>query len=161
MGTYRERLYDFFESFAHEVAIKVGSPWAFTLAVGTIAVWGMSGPAFGFSDTWQLVINTGTTIVTFLIVFLIQHSQNKDAHAIQLKLNELIAAVGGASNLLIDIEEMSDDDLDRLQARFRKLAEHARREGYMALAHRIPKSWRTFPVSLRVQDHCRRASRVK
>lgn len=133
----RQRLHEFFGRFAHRTSILVGSPWAFALAVATIVIWGATGPKFGYSDTWQLIINTGTTIVTFLMVFLIQHTQNKDAHAIQLKLNELIAAVDGASNLLIDIEELSDEDLDHLHARFRKLVEHAREPGYARSPHSV------------------------
>jgi len=96
--------------------------WAFGAAAGVIIVWAVMGPIFGFSDTWQLVINTGTTIVTFLMVFLIQHSQNRDTKAIHIKLNELIAAVEGASNRLIDVEDLSEIELRRLQARYQELA---------------------------------------
>ncbi|HEV8308757.1 MAG TPA: low affinity iron permease family protein [Methylomirabilota bacterium] len=131
------RLHEAFEQFARRISLLVGSPSAFILAVLTIVVWSFTGPLFGYSDSWQLIINTGTTIVTFLIVFLIQHTQNKDAHAIQLKLNELIAAVEGASNLLIDIEELSDQELDRLQERFRRLVAHARKESATGGAHSV------------------------
>ena len=95
-----------FERASRRVTDATGRPWAFGIALATILVWGATGPLFGFSDTWQLVINTGTTIVTFLMVFLIQQSQNKDTHAIELKLNELVAAMQGASNRLIDVESL-------------------------------------------------------
>ena len=99
-----------------------GSSWAFAIAAALIVVWLVTGPLFGFSDTWQLVINTGTTIVTFLMVFLIQRAQNKENEAVQLKLNELVAAVRGASNRLIDLEEWSEEELDELQKHYRHLA---------------------------------------
>ena len=101
--------------------MAVGSPWAFVLAIVTLVVWVVTGPIFGFSDTWQLVINTGTTIVTFLMVFLIQNTQNRDAHAMQLKLDELIRALKSARNSLIDLEEMSEGELTKLDEEFRKL----------------------------------------
>jgi low affinity Fe/Cu permease len=91
-----------------------------------IVVWGVTGPIFKFSDTWQLVINTGTTIVTFLMVFLIQNTQNRDSHAVQLKLDELIRAVGGAHNALLDLEELEESDLEGFRARYEKLAHTAR-----------------------------------
>ncbi len=90
-----------------------------------ILLWAVTGPVFGFSDSWQLIINTGTTIVTFLMVFLIQHAQNRDTRAIQLKLNELIAAVEGASNRLIDVEDLEEEELEHLHARYQKLVKHA------------------------------------
>ena len=102
-----------------------GSVWAVGMALGTIAVWATTGPIFHFSDTWQLVINTGTTIVTFLMVFLIQHAQNRDMRALQLKLDELIAATEGASNRLIDIEDLTEDELEHLYKQFRRLARQA------------------------------------
>ena len=114
-------LLDGFNKFAHKTSVAVGSPWAFVLAIVTIVVWVVTGPLFGFSDTWQLVINTGTTIVTFLMVFLIQNTQNRDAHAMQLKLDELIRALKSARNSLIDLEEMSEDELTKLEEEFRKL----------------------------------------
>jgi low affinity Fe/Cu permease len=103
-----------------------GSSWAFAIAAGCIVLWLLTGPIFGFSDTWQLVINTGTTIVTFLMVFLIQRAQNKENEAVQLKLNELVAAVRGASNRLIDLEEWNEEELDNLQKHYRHLAYLAR-----------------------------------
>jgi low affinity Fe/Cu permease len=135
--TTRARIHERFGELSSRVAVAVGSPWAFMLAVLTILGWGISGPLFGFSDTWQLVVNTGTTIVTFLIVFLIQHTQNKEARAIQLKLNEVIAALAGASNALINVEKMSDADLDRLQDRFQRLTDRVRREGEARQAHSV------------------------
>src|SRR5258707_5549956 len=115
-----------FERFASAATRFTGSVPAFALALGVILVWGITGPLFHFSDTWQLVINTGTTIVTFLMVFLIQQTQNKDGLAIQLKLNELVAALEGASNRLIHVEGMSQDDLQVLQEHYRRLADMAK-----------------------------------
>src|SRR5262245_35500467 len=107
----KHRLPPWFDKFSRLSAAWTGSTSAFLIAVAVILVWAVTGPIFGYSDTWQLVINTGTTIVTFLMVFLIQHAQNRDSLAIQLKLNELIAAVRGASNRLINVEEMTDEEL--------------------------------------------------
>src|SRR5262245_3555943 len=112
---------DLFHRFSTRIANAVGSPWAFMLAMLTIIVWAIAGPVFGFSDTWQLVINTGTTIVTFLIVFLIQNTQNRDNRAIQLKLDELIKALEGARNKLVDLEECTDEELEQLEDEFRRL----------------------------------------
>jgi low affinity Fe/Cu permease len=112
---------DLFHRIAVKVSTAVGKPWVFFLAVTAIIVWGVSGPIFGFSDTWQLVINTTTTIITFLMVFLIQNTQNRDAKAMHLKLDELIKAIRGARNRLVDLEEMTDDQLDELHGEFRKL----------------------------------------
>lgn len=109
---------ELFRRFAHLTSQATGSPWGFILAVLTIVVWAALGPVFGYSDTWQLVINTGTTIVTFLMVFLIQNTQNRDALALHLKLDELIRAVKGARNQLVDLEDMTDEELDRLQKEF-------------------------------------------
>jgi low affinity Fe/Cu permease len=135
--TLRGRIHLAFGELASRVALIVGSPWAFTVAVLTIVGWAVTGPAFGYSDTWQLIINTGTTIVTFLIVFLIQHTQNKDARAIQIKLNELLAAVQGASNRLVNVEKMSDAELDHLQQQFQTLADRMRAQGDAVQAHSI------------------------
>jgi low affinity Fe/Cu permease len=112
-----------------------GSSWGFGLAFATIVVWAITGPLFHWSDTWQLVINTGTTIVTFLMVFLIQRTQNKDGLAIQLKLNELVAAIDAASNRLIDVEELSDSDLEFLRRHYQKLAELERQETKLTATH--------------------------
>ena len=109
------------ETFSLAVTTWSGSSWAFVVALGTIVVWAITGPVFGFSDTWQLVINTGTTIVTFLMVFLIQRAQNKEALALQVKLNEIIAALEGASNRLIDIEDLSEDEVQHLHDHYQQL----------------------------------------
>jgi low affinity Fe/Cu permease len=114
-----------FRWFANKTSEIVGSPWAFITAVVIIAVWAISGPIFGFSDTWQLVINTGTTIITFLMVFLIQNTQNRDAKAIHLKLDELLRGVEGARTSMVDIEDLSDEDLKRLQQQFQRLRENS------------------------------------
>jgi low affinity Fe/Cu permease len=118
---------DWFRRFAHRTAEVVGRSYAFILAVTIIAVWAATGPLFRFSDTWQLVINTGTTIVTFLMVFLIQNTQNRDAHAIHLKLDELIRANVHARNSLLGLETMSDADLLVLQRQFEGLRDHVAR----------------------------------
>src|SRR5262245_2260853 len=117
------RLNERLEHLSRFVTVWAGSSWAFAIALLVIFVWVVTGPIFGFSDTWQLVINTGTTIVTFLMVFLIQRSQNKDALAIQIKLDELLASQQGASNRLIDVEDWSEEDIAALHERFTKLAE--------------------------------------
>jgi low affinity Fe/Cu permease len=114
---------EFFRKFAHKTSEIVGSPWAFIIAVVIIVAWAMSGPIFSFSDTWQLVINTGTTIITFLMVFLIQNTQNRDAKAIHLKLDELLRAVGEARTGMVDLEDLSDEELKRLQKEFERLRE--------------------------------------
>jgi low affinity Fe/Cu permease len=118
---------ELFAKVAGKASQAAGSFWTFSLALLVVLVWAATGPIFRFSETWQLVINTGTTIVTFLMVFVIQHAQNKDMRAVQLKLNELIAAVEGASNRLIDVEDLSDRELEHLYSRFRHLAKTAQR----------------------------------
>jgi low affinity Fe/Cu permease len=109
-------------------ARAAGSSWAFGLALGIILVWGLTGPLFHYSDTWQLVINTGTTIITFLMVFLIQSTQNRDSEAMHLKLDELLRAQGGAHNAVLDIEEMSEEELDALKRAYAVLARQAMRD---------------------------------
>src|SRR5438034_3764226 len=118
-----------FQGFATRASVWVGSKWAFAVALLLIVGWASTGPLFKYSDTWQLVVNTATTIITFLMVFLIQNTQNRDAKALHLKLDELIRAVKGARNQLVDLEELSDDDLKKLEKQFqglRKQAEHSR-----------------------------------
>ena len=115
-----------FTRFAKWTAKATGRPLAFALAVLVIAVWAITGPLFGFSDTWQLVINTGTTIVTFLMVFLIQSTQNRDSEAIQVKLDELIRLSKGGHNVLLDLEELEEEELDRIRQSYCKIAEEAR-----------------------------------
>jgi len=113
--------HDFFRKFARGTASGMGSPWAFVSAVTIIVVWAATGPIFHYSDTWQLVINTSTTIVTFLMVFLIQNTQNRDAVQLHLKLDELIRALKGARNKLVDLEELSDEELEALRQEFHRL----------------------------------------
>jgi len=115
-----------FTHFAKATARGTGRPHAFLLAISAIVVWVGTGPLFGFSDTWQLVINTGTTIITFLMVCLIQNTQNRDAEAIQVKLDELIRAIQGAHTVLPDLEELEEEELDRIRAHYEQLAERAR-----------------------------------
>ena len=114
-----------FHRFSHRASDAVGSPAAFVLSAVVIGVWAITGPAFRYSDTWQLVINTGTTISTFLMVFLIQNTQNRDSRAIHLKLDELIRSVKTARDELVGLESLSDEELDALQQEFSKLREHA------------------------------------
>lgn len=117
-----------FTRFAHRISVYAGSGAAFVIAVSIVALWAVTGPLFGFSDTWQLVINTGTTIVTFLMVFLIQNTQNRDTQAMQLKLDELIRAHEGAHDALLDIEQLDDRELHQLHRKYTELAEKARRK---------------------------------
>src|SRR5438477_10720434 len=117
---------ELFRKFAQTTSQAVGSSWSFILAVLIIIVWAITGPMFHYSDTWQLVINTGTTIITFLMVFLIQNTQNRDAEAIQVKLDELIRLSKGGHNALLDLEELEDEELDRIRNSYTKLAEQAR-----------------------------------
>ena len=127
MGRTREKVEDAFARVAEKASQATGSFWAFCVALLVVVIWAVTGPLFDFSQTWQLVINTGTTIVTFLMVFLIQHAQNKENRALQLKLNELIASARGASNRLIDVEDLTDHELEILYDRYRLLAEKAQR----------------------------------
>ena len=113
---------DAFRKVAHRISVWTGSSIAFLIAFVVVLTWAISGPLFGFSDTWQLVINTGTTIVTFLMVFLIQNTQNRDTRAVHLKLDELILYTKGADNELVDHENLSDEQIDRLEKQFRRLA---------------------------------------
>ena len=117
-----------FNRFARWTSRTTGHPAAFIAAVLIIVVWAVTGPIFGFSDTWQLVINTSTTIVTFLMVFLIQNTQNRDSEATQLKLDELIRAANGAHNGLLDLEELTEKDLERIKARYEELARKSRED---------------------------------
>jgi low affinity Fe/Cu permease len=117
-----------FTDFSKWVSHAAGHPATFVGAVAIILIWAICGPIFGFSDTWQLIINTGTTIITFLMVFLIQNTQNRDSAAMQIKLDELIRAVEGAHNGLLDLEEMTEDDLTKMRDRYETLAKQARSE---------------------------------
>ncbi|MBX7136387.1 MAG: low affinity iron permease family protein [Oligoflexia bacterium] len=115
-----------FTRFARWAARASGRHTTFLLAVAVILLWALTGPIFGFSDTWQLVINTSTTIITFLMVFLIQNTQNRDSEAVQIKLDEIIRALSGAHNVLLDLEELEEEELDRIRNNYEKLAERAR-----------------------------------
>ena len=115
-----------FSDFAKKTARAAGNPIVFALAAGVVVLWLITGPLFGFSDTWQLIINTGTTIVTFLMVFLIQNTQNRDSEAMHIKLDELIRAVEGAHNALLNLEDLGEKELDSIRADYVKLAEAAR-----------------------------------
>jgi len=129
-----------FRRFSHRVALAVGAPSAFGTALFVIIAWAVTGPIFHFSDTWQLVINTGTTIITFLMVFLIQNTQNRDAQVFHLKLDELIRAVSEARNELVDMEDLSDEELRRLQGQFERLRANAVREARARTTVELGKS---------------------
>jgi len=120
---------DAFRLFARRSSMLLGSAWAFGIAILVIVIWGLTGPAFHYSNTWQLIINTGTTIVTFLMVFLIQNTQNRDAKAAHLKLDEIIRALEGARNELIDLEKLADEDLVSLEKQFERVRKKAERNG--------------------------------
>ncbi len=128
------------ERFSLAAMRWAGSSWAFGAAVAVIVVWGLTGPVFHYSDTWQLVINTGTTIVTFLMVFLIQRAQNKESKAIQLKLNEIVAAIEGASNRLIDVEGLSEAEIDTLHKHYGELAKLAGKTASVLESHSIEEA---------------------
>ena len=136
----RSRFGQKLERWSRAVTALTGSSWAFGVAAAVILVWLVTGPIFHFSDTWQLVINTGTTVVTFLMVFLIQRAQNKDSLAIQLKLNEIVAAMPGASNRLIDVEDLSEAELMKLHQFYGRLAEIAKHEADILKSHSIDEA---------------------
>jgi low affinity Fe/Cu permease len=119
-----------YSTFAKSAAHFCGRPRVFAMAVGIIVIWGVTGPIFKFSDTWQLVVNTGTTIITFLMVFLIQNTQNRDTEAMQIKLDELIRATQGAHNALLDLEELDEAELDEFRTRYERLAQTAREQSH-------------------------------
>ena len=130
----------FFERIAQKATYFSGTTIAFIIAVSVILTWILTGPFFHFSDTWQLVINTGTTIITFLMVFLIQRTQNKDSRALHLKLNELIASLKGPSNRLVDIENLSEGELDTLHKFYHQLAQLAKKEKDLSVSHSIDEA---------------------
>ncbi|HET9714068.1 MAG TPA: low affinity iron permease family protein [Pyrinomonadaceae bacterium] len=140
MPRKRNIVSELLEKFSYQATKATGTSGAFVLAVSVIVVWGITGPIFGFSDTWQLVINTGTTIVTFLMVFLIQRAQNKDALAIHLKLNEIVAALEGASNRLIDVEDLTEPEIDALRNYYKKLIDLARTDDVLTMTHSIEEA---------------------
>jgi len=129
-----------FERLAHLATAFSGTTTAFIVALFVIIIWLLTGPYFGFSDTWQLVINTGTTIITFLMVFLIQRMQNKDSKSIHLKLNELVASLKGPSNRLIDVEDLTEDEIETLTKYYKKLAEMAKKEKDLSVSHSIEEA---------------------
>jgi low affinity Fe/Cu permease len=126
-GGFLARTQDAFRLFARKASAILGSAWSFCLAIFVILIWAVTGPTFHYSDTWQLIINTGTTIVTFLMVFLIQNTQNRDSKAVQLKLDELIRALSGARNNLLHLDKLSDEELGNIEKEFEKLSDHASR----------------------------------
>ncbi|MBL4675079.1 MAG: low affinity iron permease family protein [Mucilaginibacter sp.] len=126
-----------FERFANWATAATGSSTAFIIAAATVMIWAMTGPVFKYSETWQLVINTGTTIITFLMVFLIQKSQNKDSKAVHLKLNEIIASHEGTSNRMVDIEDLTEEELDKLRKFYEKLSALAEKEDDITCTHSI------------------------
>src|SRR5436190_22543258 len=132
--------HNIFERISRQCTHFTGSTAAFIIAVAIIIVWIVTGPLFDYSDTWQLVINTGTTIVTFLMVFLIQRAQNKDSRAVHLKLNELIASVPGPSNRLVDVEHLSEEDLKTLGRYYTQLAKLAAKEADLSVSHSIEEA---------------------
>jgi low affinity Fe/Cu permease len=136
----RSKLGMILEKFSLKATQATGTSTAFVLALSVILVWVITGPIFGFSDTWQLVINTGTTIVTFLMVFLIQRTQNKDALAIHLKLNEMVAALEGASNRLIDVEDLTEEEIKTLHEYFKRLASMAKKDDDITQSHSIEEA---------------------
>jgi len=128
------------ERFSLKATKATGTSAAFVIALSVLIVWAISGPLFHFSDTWQLVINTGTTIVTFLMVFLIQRTQNKDALAIHLKLNEIVAALEGASNRLVDVEDLTEDEIEILHKHYQKLVTMAKSDAKLTETHSIEEA---------------------
>ena len=128
------------EDAAQAITEWTGKPWTFAAAVLIIVLWAGTGPLFGFSDTWQLVVNTATTIITFLMVFIIQQTQNKDTQALELKLNEIVAAIAGASNRLIDVETLSEKDLKTLHTHYQRLVQMARDDEDVAASHSVEEA---------------------
>lgn len=141
---------NFFEKFANAATKFTGSSFAFIAATAIVVIWAVSGPLFNYSETWQLVINTGTTIITFLMVFLIQKSQNKDSKAIQLKLNELIAAHERASNRMVDIEDLTEKELDQLHKFYVTLSELAKNESDIHTSHSIDAAMEITAAKLQI-----------
>ena len=136
------------ERFSLKATKATGTSAAFVIALAVLIVWGISGPVFHFSDTWQLVINTGTTIVTFLMVFLIQRTQNKDASAIHLKLNEIIAAIDGASNRLVDVEDLTEAEIEVLHKHYQNLVVLAKHDTKLTETHSVEEAELRHKVKL-------------
>ena len=142
-----------FEKLSHSATVFTGTTIAFIIAACTIIIWLITGPFFGFSNTWQLVINTGTTIITFLMVFLIQRMQNKDSRAIHLKLNELIASLRGPSNRLIDVEDLTEEELEILSSYFRRLSAMAKKEKDLSQSHSIEEAEELHVFKYKAEVH--------
>jgi low affinity Fe/Cu permease len=140
MQTRKSGMFRLFDRFSNKITKATGSPYAFILALFIIVVWGITGPIFKFSDTWQLVINTGTTIITFLMVFVIQQSQNKDSMALHMKLNELIAATKTASNRLIDVEDLTEEEIEAIKSFYVKLSALSKKEKTLFETHSIDEA---------------------
>ena len=136
----RNKISQALELFSLKATKATGTSKAFIIALTVIVVWGFTGPIFNFSDTWQLVINTGTTIITFLMVFLIQRTQNKDALAIHMTLNEIVAALEGASNRLIDVEDLTEDEIETLHKHYRRLVVMAKKDLQLTQSHSIEEA---------------------
>src|SRR5262245_6937987 len=152
MTRQQKTIGDRFDHLSETVAHKSGTTGAFMAALGVVAGWALLGPVFDFSDTWQLVINTGTTIVTFIMVFLIQRSQNKDALAIHLKLNELVAAMGGASNRMIESETLTERELAVLHKHYHELAQLAKKETDLTRSHSVEEAENRHRVKMRAKS---------
>lgn len=142
-----------FEKFASQVCKLTGSTPAFLIAFLIVIIWALSGPFFDFSETWQLVINTGTTIITFLMVFLIQKAQNKDSLAIQLKLNELVASNEFSSNRLVDIESMTEDEMIIIQKYYKRLSELSKKEESLQTSHSIDEAQNVHTLKSKIKLH--------
>lgn len=140
MSARSRSISDRMAALASAVTAWAGGNWGFATALAVVVIWAVTGPLFRWSDTWQLVINTGTTIVTFLMVFLIQRTQNKDGLAIQLKLNEIVAAIEGANNRLIDVEELSEEELEIIRRHYRRLAQMAQEEEQVSVSHSLEEA---------------------
>jgi low affinity Fe/Cu permease len=153
----RSKLGYLLEQFSLKATQATGTSTAFIMALMVIVVWGITGPIFGFSDTWQLVINTGTTIVTFLMVFLIQRAQNKDALAIHLKLNEIVAALEGASNRLIDVEDLTEDEIKTLHEHFQRLARMSKEDLSIGQTHSIEEATTRHQRKHKLHKHSKKS----
>lgn len=147
----KRRLSVLFQRMSNKTTKATGSPTAFIIALMVVIIWAITGPIFGFSDTWQLVINTGTTIVTFLMVFIIQQSQNRDTVALQLKLNELIACNERASNQLIDVEDLTEEDLEKIKKFYIKLADLADKEDDVTTTHSLKEAETIHKLKKRIR----------
>lgn len=147
------KLSQILERFSLKATKATGTSMSFILALSVIIVWGLTGPLFHFSDTWQLVINTSTTIVTFLMVFLIQRTQNKDAQAIHIKLNEIVAAMEGASNRLIDVEDLTEEEIETLHKHYQKLVQLSKKDMKLTQSHSVEEAEARHNIKHNKQRH--------